>query len=579
MNSPLVRGAPLAALLTPITALAAGDADIDTLRAELDAMRSQYESRIQALESRLSDAENAAEIARQAAGADALSLPMTAPRVLRAEGQSAPSGDRSGGRGGGLFGAVTSGSAFNPQISVILDGNYYQDDAEAGDGAALVGEAFWPGRSLAHEHGEEGDGHDHGDGGHVHNVAEPGFNFREAEISFTATVDPYFDAATYISIDGDGNVELEEAYFETRSLPYGLKVKGGKFLSGFGYVNDQHPHQWDFVDQNLPYLNLLGFHGLQDTGLQLTWVPDDLPFYALIGGEALQGNQEIFGATVNEAEQVALNLGQTQDGPRLFTAFAKVAPDLGRKHALQFGVSYAHADQQQQVRTHTHAVAHEHEEDHEHEDEHGHEHEEDHAHEEDHGHDHAHDEGQAHDEEHEHADHDHMHAQGDGITEELHETGLAGNADLWGLDLVYKYDAPKAYGQGDIVFQTEYLRSISDMKIRSSAHPEQIGTSRKYTTDGLYAQATYGFLPRWKAGLRYDVLGLTNKVSGGGRSEGFGSSDRWTLDVTWSLSEFSQLRAQYAYNDILVTENEREQFNAFYMQFLVSLGSHGAHKF
>jgi phosphate-selective porin len=116
------------------------------------------------------------------------------------------------------------------------------------------------------------------------------------------------------------------------------------------------------------------------------------------------------------------------------------------------------------------------------------------------------------------------------------------------------------------------------MKIRSSAHPEQIGSSRKYTTDGLYAQATYGFLPRWKAGLRYDVLGLTNKVSGG-LSEGFGSSDRWTLDVTWSLSEFSQLRAQYAYNDILVTENEREQFNAFYMQFLMSLGSHGAHKF
>jgi hypothetical protein len=54
--------------------------------------------------------------------------------------------------------------------------------------------------------------------------------------------------------------------------------------------------------------------------------------------------------------------------------------------------------------------------------------------------------------------------------------------------------------------------------------------------------------------------------------------------VTWSLSEFSQLRAQYAYNDILVGENEhggeeRERFNAFYVQFLMSLGSHGAHQF
>ena len=114
--------------------------------------------------------------------------------------------------------------------------------------------------------------------------------------------------------------------------------------------------------------------------------------------------------------------------------------------------------------------------------------------------------------------------------------------------------------------------------MRSSAHPEQLGSSRKFTTDGLYAQAVYGFAPKWKAGLRYDVLGLTNKVSGG-RGEDFGSSDRWTLDLTWGLSEFSQLRAQYAYNDILVAEDERERFNAFYLQFLVSLGSHGAHEF
>ncbi len=114
--------------------------------------------------------------------------------------------------------------------------------------------------------------------------------------------------------------------------------------------------------------------------------------------------------------------------------------------------------------------------------------------------------------------------------------------------------------------------------MRSSAHPEQIGSGRTFTTDGLYAQATYGFLPKWKAGLRYDVLGLTNEVSGG-RSASFGSSDRWTADITWNLSEFSQLRAQYAYNDILVAEDERERFNAFYLQFLVSLGSHGAHEF
>jgi hypothetical protein len=59
----------------------------------------------------------------------------------------------------------------------------------------------------------------------------------------------------------------------------------------------------------------------------------------------------------------------------------------------------------------------------------------------------------------------------------------------------------------------------------------------------------------------------------------FGSSDRWTLDVTWNLSEFSRLRAQYAKNDILVEPGERERFDAFYLQFIVSMGSHGAHAF
>ncbi|MGD9408952.1 MAG: TonB-dependent receptor [Thiohalocapsa sp.] len=564
MNQSLVRGALLGALLTPAAAVTAGDADIDALRAELDAMRSQYEGRIRALESRLSDAEQAAEVARQAAGADALSLPMTAPRVLRSQGQATgqvPAGSRSA----GLFDAVTSGTAFNPQISVILDGNYYQDDTEDGNGAALVGEAFQAGGGYGHDHDHGADGHAHADGGHAHAVAEPGFNLRSAELYFSATVDPYFDAASYITVSGDGDVTLEEAYFQTRSLPYGLRVKGGKFLSDFGYINNQHPHQWDFVDQNLPYLNLLGFHGIQDTGVQLTWLPE-LPVYTLLGAEALQGDQEVFGATLGETEQTELNLGDTDSGPRLFTAFAKVAPELGRNHALQIGVSYAHATQHQAMETHTHMVEthadeHAHEEDHAHEDEHAHEEE------------HAHEDG--------HAD-EHMHVHTDGITEELHETGLAGDADLWGIDLVYKYDAPGAYGQGDFTFQSEYLRSSKDLTIRSSAHPERIGSNRTYTTDGLYAQATYGFLPKWKAGLRYDILGLTNKVSGG-RSESFGSSDRWTANVTWNLSEFSQLRAQYAYNDILVGEDEhgeeREQFSAFYLQFLMSLGSHGAHEF
>ncbi|NEV62494.1 TonB-dependent receptor [Thiorhodococcus minor] len=506
MQKTALAAAIASALLAPATSIAATDPEIAELKAMLSAMKQDYEQRIQSLERRLAEAERTASAPQESTWTadEAASKPMTAPSA------SQPVASTPSTTGGG-FGALTSGSAFNPQISVILDGNYYHDGID-GAGAALVGEALQPSGGHAHAHGDETE-HAHG-----HGTTENGFNFREAEIAFSATVDPYFDAAAYLAVTDDGDVHLEEAWMQTRNLPQGLRVKAGKFLSDFGYINKQHPHQWDFVDQNLAYLNLLGDHGLQDTGIQLTWLPP-LPVYTLLGVEALQGDQELFGTTVDDAEQAELSLGDTRDGPRLWTAFAKVAPDLGQNHALQFGLSYAHNSQHQEVHSHTH-------------------------------------EGE----------------------DEVHENGLAGDADLWGLDVVYKYDGAGPDGQGDVKFQTEYLRAIKDLDVHSSPHEEIVGSNRTFTTDGLYAQAVYGFAPKWTVGLRYDVLGLTNEVSGDGDAS-YGSSDRWTLNLTWSLSEFSQLRAQYARNDILVAENERERFDAFYLQFLVSLGSHGAHSF
>lgn len=509
MHKTLLVAALTAALFPPVTSVAATDPEIAELKAMLRAMKQDYEQRIQDLEHRLAKAERSAAATPPVAEPvqAAASKPMTAPSVA-----ASVAGKPSAAAG---FGALTSGTAFNPQISVILDGNYYHDGID-GTGAVLVGQALQAAGGHAHAHEHEGEEeHEHE---HDHGTIENGFNFREAELAFSATVDPYFDAAAYLAVTDDGDVHLEEAWMQTRGLPYGLRVKAGKLLSDFGYINKQHPHQWDFVDQNLPYLNLLGDHGLQDKGIQLTWLPP-LPVYALLGVEALQGDQELFGATLDDADQTRLNLGDTRDGPRLWTTFAKVAPDLGQNHALQVGVSYAHNTQHQEVQTHTHAGE-----------------------------------------------------------DELHENGFAGDADLWGLDLVYKYDATGPHGQGDLKLQTEYLRSIKDLDVRSSPHEEIIGSRRTFTTDGLYAQAVYGLAPKWKVGLRYDVLGLTNEMTGA-READFGSSDRWTLNLTWSLSEFSQLRAQYAHNDILVAEQERERFDAFYLQFLVSLGSHGAHSF
>jgi hypothetical protein len=377
---------------------------------------------------------------------------------------------------------------------------------------------------ISHAHGA-GHGHDHG---HSHGGAEPGFNFRSAELSFTASVDAYFDAAALLAVDGDGEVELEEAWFQTRNLPYGLKVKAGKFLSDIGYANNQHPHSWDFTDQNLAYLNLLGDHGLRDTGVQVTWLPD-WGHYTLFGLELFQSDQEKLGALAEVGEELEaeldaaglsvddLGLDDEKDGPRLYTAFAKYAPDLGFDHALQLGAWAGISEQHQEIH-------------------------------------------------------------GDPEDGDVHS--LEGDGWMWGLDAVYKYDAGGAYGKGDFRLAAEYVWQRKDLDVLfHQARPAAIGAERKFTQDGLYVQGVYGFAPRWDVGLRYDVVGLTNKLESGGNTlREWDESDRWTAALSWSPTEFSKIRLQYAKADITI-DGESHDFDYFYLQYLLSFGSHGAHKF
>jgi hypothetical protein len=190
MTHPIVRGALCAALLTPVAVFAANDADIAELRSILNQMKNQYERRIADLESRLERAERAAPQPSTAGRPTPCRRPSPCPPRWSTRPLPAP-------KPGG-FGALTSGNAFNPQISVILDGNYYQDGID-GEGSDPGGRGL-PARAAqvpicmrrvdaasAHDHGAE-DGHAHGA------MMQNGFNFRSAEIAFSATVDPYFDA-------------------------------------------------------------------------------------------------------------------------------------------------------------------------------------------------------------------------------------------------------------------------------------------------------------------------------------------------------------------------------------------------
>ena len=424
-----------------------------------------------------------------------------------ARGQSAPYLGASS--GGASSTEVTSGNRFNPDISLILEGNAYHDDA---DGDELVGMA--EGINPAHA----GPDHGHAPGGEV-----PGFNLKPTELFFSASVDPYFDAFVQAVLHDDGGVGLEEAYFTTRALPAGLRVKGGKLLSGIGYHNEKHRHQWQFIEQNLPYQYLLGAHGLMDTGVQLTWTPAT-PFYTRFGVEALQGDQPVVGrfdgeAALEDADHEFTNaeldrFGEPRAGPRLFTAFIKAAPNLGYSHELRAGVFGVYASGHQELHTDTAA---------------------------------------------------HL---------------LTGEYWVAGTDWVYAYDAPHQYGRGDLKLSAEYLYAVKELEVAYHEGPVPEGDERTFREDGFYVQGRYGFAANWRVGARYDMVGLTNEKAVGatGVPETFDASRRVSVALTWTPTHFTRLQAQWSRAGF-ATADGRETANQYYLRYILSMGQHGAHDF
>ena len=91
---------------------------------------------------------------------------------------------------------------------------------------------------------------------------------------------------------------------------------------------------------------------------------------------------------------------------------------------------------------------------------------------------------------------------------------------------------------------------------------------------GGYVQGVYQFMPLWRAGLRYDRLDPGHVDSVVLAPTSF-KPERATAMVDWSPSEFSRLRLQLAHAKLAngLTDNE------WFLQYILSLGAHGAHKY
>jgi len=105
----------------------------------------------------------------------------------------------------------------------------------------------------------------------------------EAEISFQSVADPYIRADFFLTLGKDPatgkfNLDLEEGYLTTLSLPAHLQLKAGKFKGAMGRINPVHPHTLPFISLPDAYDNYFG-EGINDEGISLSWLVPISVFY------------------------------------------------------------------------------------------------------------------------------------------------------------------------------------------------------------------------------------------------------------------------------------------------------------
>ena len=130
---------------------------------------------------------------------------------------------------------------------------------------------------------------------------------------------------------------VENAWVQTRSLPYGLQVRAGRFASQIGYLNELHPHADDFTERPLLHRGFLGGHWYDD-GVRLNWTAPT-SFYLRLGVEIFGGKKLVVDATTDSTSRVStLNL--------------KTGNDISKSSSWQWGLSHVNNTREAAVQAH-----------------------------------------------------------------------------------------------------------------------------------------------------------------------------------------------------------------------------------
>jgi TonB dependent receptor len=104
-----------------------------------------------------------------------------------------------------------------------------------------------------------------------HDPQGRGFSVPNIELIIGGALQPWVSAevriVTFISSEGETEIELEEAFVRSLSLPAGLEMTAGQFFTPFGRINPTHPHTWAWLDQPVINSRVFGGDGMRGQGM------------------------------------------------------------------------------------------------------------------------------------------------------------------------------------------------------------------------------------------------------------------------------------------------------------------------
>jgi len=165
--------------------------------------------------------------------------------------------------------------------------------------------------------------------------------------------------------------------------------------------------------------------------------------------------------------------------------------------------------------------------------------------------------------------------QGSGL---MSDALFSGSSRVWVIDGVWKWAPGGNAERSSFKLQGEYLYSTRRGDLTVDSANAAVPGSYRATQSGWYLQAVYQFAPQWRLGLRTERLDPGSASLGSSIDTVVASTyqpSRDSMMLEFRQSEFSRFRLQFS------RDRAREGFtdNQLFLQYQMSLGAHGAHRY